>query len=53
MAKRRPPDSKPAALRLHGSLNRHPERVQARPFILALAFGLGASFMLSAPICAA
>ena len=28
MAKRRPPDPKPAALRLHGSLNRHPDRVQ-------------------------
>jgi len=28
MAKTKPPDPKPAALRLHGSLNRHPERIQ-------------------------
>ena len=28
MAKTRPPDPKPAALRLHGSLNAHPDRVQ-------------------------
>lgn len=28
MAKSKPPDPKPAALRLHGSLNAHPDRVQ-------------------------
>jgi len=28
MAKTKPPDPKPAALRLHGSLNTHPDRVQ-------------------------
>ncbi len=28
MAKTKPPDPKPAALRLHGSLNAHPDRVQ-------------------------
>ena len=29
------------------------DKILTRPFILALTFGLGASFMLSAPICAA
>ena len=35
MATRRPPDPKPAALRLHGSLNRHPERDQDPLFAAA------------------
>jgi transposase len=35
MAKPKPPDPKPAALRLHGSLNPHPERVRDPLFAAA------------------